>query len=77
MPLLVLVDSAMVGFWLVLQHTPRAVMLPPPSEVMLPPLVAVELLIAETVVVLRVGNTTAAVLKLIWLPYAVPAAFVA
>jgi hypothetical protein len=41
-----------VGLWLVLQHTPRAVTVAPPSEVTSPPQVAVEeaLLVATAVV---------------------------
>ena len=50
-PSLVLVLSAIVGFWLVLQTTPRAVMLPPPSELMVPPLLAVVDVIADAAVV--------------------------
>ncbi len=44
--------SAVVGLVLVLQHTPRAVIVVPPPEVMYPPLVAVVcviVLIAEVV----------------------------
>ncbi len=47
-PLLVLVVRAIVGFWLVLQQIPRAVMVAPPSSVTLPPLLAVVAVIAET-----------------------------
>ena len=48
----VVCESVRVGFWEVLQHTPRAVTDAPPSEVTLPPLVAefsVILLIADVV----------------------------
>ena len=40
--LLVLVDKAMVGFWLIDQITPRAVTVAPPSADIFPPLVAVD-----------------------------------
>ena len=67
-PSTVLVVNAIVGFWLVLQTTPLAVIEAPPSEVILPPLLAVVEVIDETVVVVMVANTTAAVEKLNWLP---------
>lgn len=54
-PSVVLVDKAMVGFTVVLQHTPRTVTAAPPSVVMLPPLVAVVLVMAATAVVVMVG----------------------
>ena len=40
-----------VGFWLVLQHTPLVVTVAPPSDVTFPPLVAViwAMLVAEVV----------------------------
>jgi hypothetical protein len=63
-PLLVLVLRAIVGLGLVLQHTPRAVMAAPPSAVMLPPLFALLVVIAETEVVEMVGKTIVAVVKL-------------
>ena len=46
---------AVVGLAVVLQHTPRAVTLAPPSAVILPPLVADVLVIAEMAVVVTVG----------------------
>ncbi len=55
-PSLVLVLNETVGFWLVLQTTPRATMLPPPSLVMLPPLLAVVAVMAEAAVVVSVGK---------------------
>ena len=54
-PLVVLVDKAMVGFAVVLQQTPRAVTAAPPSVLMFPPLVAVVFVIAVTAVVVIVG----------------------
>ena len=68
--------SLIVGFELVLQHTPRAVTVPPPAEVTLPPLDALFDVIAVTVVVVTVG-ATARVVKLTSAPYDVPAPFVA
>ena len=46
----------MVGFWLVLQQTPRAVTAVPPSLVMLPPLLAVVDVTAVNAVVVRIGK---------------------
>ena len=46
---------AVVGFGLVLQHTPLAVMAEPPSLLILPPLLAVVAVIALTAVVLKMG----------------------
>ena len=69
-PLIVLVDKAMVGFAVVLQHTPRAVTVVPPSLVTLPPLSAVVMVIAVAAVVVTVGNAVdvLVVVKVIWLP---------
>jgi hypothetical protein len=58
-PLLVFVVNAVVGFDEVLQHTPRAVTLAPPSEVTLPPLDAVVCATEEAAVVVTVGATGA------------------
>ena len=59
----------MVGFWEVLQHTPRAVTEAPPSLLIVPPETALLLLIEEIPAVVREGGITAAeVVKLIWLP---------
>ncbi len=63
-PSVVLVLNEVVGFADVLQHTPRAVTDAPPSLVILPPLVAVELVIEDDAVVESVGATTALVVKL-------------
>ena len=49
--------SAVVGFAVVLQHTPLAVTEAPPSEVTLPPDVAVVDVIADMAVVVTVGAT--------------------
>ena len=55
LPSVVLVDKAMVGFAVVLQQTPRTVTAAPPSELIVPPLVAVIDVIAVTAVVVMVG----------------------
>ena len=49
--------NEIVGFWEVLQHTPRAVTAEPPSEVTLPPLVAVDWVMPVAAVVVTVGTT--------------------
>ena len=67
-PLLVLVVRAIVGFWLVLQQIPRAVMVAPPSSVTLPPLLAVVAVIAETGLVVIEAKITDGVTKEIGLP---------
>ena len=54
----VLVDRAMVGLVLVDQTTPLAVMVAPPSEVILPPEVAEVVVIAVMAVVVSVGMVT-------------------
>ena len=46
----------MVGFWLVLQQTPRAVTDAPPSLVTLPPLLAEVEVTAVNAVVVNIGN---------------------
>ena len=53
----VVLELAVEGFWVVAQHTPRAVTAEPPSDVILPPLVAVVEVIAEAAVVVSVGAT--------------------
>ena len=70
LPLVVLVGKAIVGFTVVLQQIPRAVMAAPPSAVTLPPLAAVVVVIAVIVVVVTVGNAVVdvVVVKLISLP---------
>ena len=69
-PLIVLVDKAIVGLAVVAQQTPRAVMVAPPSAVTLPPLAAVVMVIAVAAVVVTVGNAVVdvVVVKLISLP---------
>ena len=67
----------MSGFWFVLQHKPRAVMDRLPLLTIVPPLWAEVEVIFDADVVVTVGITTDAVVKLTWLPYAVPEAFVA
>ena len=47
--------SLMVGFWLLLQQTPRAVTLAPPSSVICPPDVAVVWVISVISAVDRIG----------------------
>ena len=54
-PSVVFVDKAMVGFAVVLQQTPRAVIGAPPLSVIFPPLVAVPDVIEVTGAVVRVG----------------------
>jgi hypothetical protein len=58
--------SAVVGLAAALQHTPRAVTGSPPSEVTLPPPVAVAPVILEIAVVVTAGVVS--VLKLTSLP---------
>ena len=57
MPLLVLVVKAIVGFVLVLQQTPFAVIVAPPELEMFPPELAVKLVTEEIVVVEIFGIT--------------------
>ena len=59
--------SAIVGFWFVLQQTPRAVTSEPPSDVISPPDDALVDVTADAVVVVNVG-LTAGVVKSISLP---------
>ena len=68
-PSLVLLPE-MVGFEVVVQHTPRAVTLAPPSELMFPPLVAVVWVIELGEVVVSDGTPEldVKVVKLTWLP---------
>ena len=57
----VVLASAVVGFAVVLQHTPRAVTADPPSAVTFPPLAAPVDVIPVTAVVVTVGATLEAV----------------
>ena len=63
----VVLEPAVVGFCVVAQHTPRAVTEEPPSDVILPPLVAVVEVIADGVAVVRTG-ATAVVVMVSWFP---------
>ena len=69
-PLVVLVDKAMVGFTVVLQQTPRTVTGAPPSATTLPPLVAVVIVTDDMDAVVTVGNAVdvLVVVKVISLP---------
>ena len=67
-PSVVLVLNAVVGPVVVLQHTPRAVTVAPPSLVTFPPLVAVVRVIADAAVVVRTGTVAAVEVKLISFP---------
>lgn len=72
----VVLEFEVVGFELILQHTPLAVTEDPPSDVTLPPPVAVVVDIAEGVIVVTVGETIfAGVVKVISEPYDVPSEF--
>lgn len=66
--------SAIVGFWLVLQHTPLSVTDDPPSFVIVPPLLAVVEVIADSSDVVKTG-ISANVVNFTWLLYAVPTEF--
>ena len=66
---------AVVGPVVVLQHTPCALTVAPPSLVTLPPLVAVVDVIADSALVVIAGIVR--VVKLISFPYAVPMLLVA
>ncbi len=73
----VVLELAIVGFAVVLQQTPLAIMVLPPSLLTVPPLVAVvAVMLVAAVVALRVGST-ALVVKLIAVPYPVPILLVA
>ena len=54
---LVTLLSEVVGFWFVLQQTPRDVIVAPPSLVISPPHVAVEAVILVTAAIVMVGVT--------------------
>jgi hypothetical protein len=66
-----------VGVAVVAQHTPLAVMVPPPSAVIFPPETAVVKVIEVIAVVVRVGTTIWFVVNETSFPYAVPALLVA
>ena len=67
-PLKVLVVNAIVGFAVVLQQIPLAVMVAPLSDVMFPPLVAVMPVMADTAVVVSVGMVAAFVVNTLSAP---------
>jgi len=69
--------EAVVGLAIVLQQTPLAFMLAPPSEVIAPPLTAVVIVIPVTAEVVTVGLCIDVVVNVTSLPYAVPFALVA
>jgi hypothetical protein len=73
----VVLASAIVGFVLVLQQTPLAVSKSFPLELTFPPLVAEVLAIAVIAVVVKVGKDLTPVVKLISVPYPVPAELMA
>jgi hypothetical protein len=62
----VVLEPAVVGFWVVAQHKPRAVTAEPPSVVILPPLVAVVEAMAVRSVVVKTG-ANASVVNVDWL----------
>jgi hypothetical protein len=62
----VVLKLAVVGFWVIAQHTPRAVTAEPPSAVILPPLVAVVEVMAVRSVVVKTG-ASASVVNVDWL----------
>jgi hypothetical protein len=65
---LVVLFPAIVGFAVVLQHTPLTVTAVPPSLVMLPPVAADVSVIEVTVVVVKTGTVIAVVENDTWLP---------
>ena len=68
--------SAVVGSADVLQHTPLSVTDAPPSEVTFPPLEAVVVVMEDAAVVVTAGAVVE-VVKVLSVPYAVPAVLVA
>jgi len=76
-PTSVVIELAIVGFAVVLQQTPLAVMALPPSLLTVPPLVAKAPVILEAAVVALSVGITALVVKLIAVPYPVPILLVA
>ena len=73
----VFVVSATVGFAVVAQQTPLAVMAPPPSAVIFPPETAVVKPIGLAAVVVRVASATAVVVNVTSLPYETSALLIA
>jgi hypothetical protein len=72
LPSVVLLSDT-VGYGEVLQHTPRAVTVAPPSSVIVPPDCADSWVTFETAVVVTVGRAGAGVVKDFSFPYSVPA----
>lgn len=72
----VVLEFAVVGFWVVLQQTPLTETAPPPSVVIFPPEVAVAAVMTVMALVVKVGATDK-VLNETSFPYPVPAEFVA
>ena len=70
-------ELVIVGFKVVAQQAPLAVIEPPPSAMILPPEIAVVKVIEVAAVVVRVAGTTAIVVNVASFPYAVPALLVA
>ena len=58
----------MVGFWLVLQQTPRAVTAEPPSPVIFPPVMTDVDVIDVNVAVVNTGKAAAVVVADTWFP---------
>ena len=73
----VVLEPLIVGFTIVAQQIPLAVMDPPPSTVILPPVTAVVKVIEVAAVVVRVGTATGLVVNETSFPYAIPARLVA
>ena len=69
------IEFVIVGFELVLQQTPRAVIAPPPFEIILPPDVAVVEVIPEIAFVVNDGKPID-VVKITFAPYTVPSELV-
>jgi hypothetical protein len=67
----------MVGPLFTPQHTPLAVTASPLSEVIFPPVIADDIVIAETALVVRTAGFRAFVENEISSPYAVPALLIA
>jgi hypothetical protein len=73
----VVLESLIVGFSVVAQQVPFAVIAPPPSDVIFPPETAVVKVIEVGVVVVRVATPIWLVMNETSSPYAVPALLVA
>ena len=75
----VVLELLVVGFDVILQQTPLAVTVAPPSEVTLPPHTALVVVIEDTPLVVNVGMLLVAgfVVKITFKPYEVPLLLVA